>query len=51
MKSQWCFLVSYTDLHKTPSRQSRDLKLGGVIAYAQFQKVYHFKSQQHEMTS
>ena len=30
---------SYTNLHKIPSRQPRDLKLTGMIAYIQFYKI------------
>ena len=36
------FLVSYTNVHKIRSRQLRDLKLGGLIAYIQFHNIYDF---------
>ena len=51
MTLQWCFLVSYTNLHKIRSRQPRDLELGGLIAYIQLKNFEILKSQQHEMTS
>ena len=35
---------SYTNLHKIRSRQLRDLKLGGMIAYIRFAKLEIFKS-------
>ena len=49
--SEMVFLVYYINFHKILSRQPRDLKLGGVIAYIQFHKIEDFKFQQHEMTS
>ena len=41
----------YTNLHKIRPRQPRDLKLGEVIVYIEFQKIEIFKSEQHEMMS
>ena len=37
------FLVSYTYLHKIRSRQPRDLKLRGLLAYIQFHKIWDFQ--------
>ena len=43
MTSWWCFWRSYINLHKIRSRQLRDFKLGGMIAYIQFYKIWDFQ--------
>ena len=35
--------MSYTNLHKIRSRQPRDLKLWGMIAYIPFYKIWEFQ--------
>ena len=43
------FWGSYTNLHKIRSRQLRDLKLGGMIAYIQFYKILDFQIDPNNM--
>ena len=45
-QKQWQNFVSYNNLHKIRSRQPRDLKLGWVIVYIEFHKIW-----EDEMTS